>query len=103
MGLVSQVNCTAAGKVAIVTKGNDAQARVLRWHKDGLLAVLCAILVNLADASPERSVVGSRVPIFLIHGSADDNIPPWKSEQIRDRNPAEIGLWKVPKPVTAVR
>jgi hypothetical protein len=72
-------------------------------HSDGLLAVLCAILVNLADASPERSVVGSRVPIFLIHGSADDNIPPWKSEQIRDRNPAEIGLWKVPKPVTAVR
>jgi uncharacterized protein len=32
--------------------------------------------VNLADASPERSVVGTSVPIFLIHGLADDNIPP---------------------------
>jgi hypothetical protein len=52
--------------------------------------------VNLADASPERSVVGSRVPIFLIHGLADDNIPPQQSERIRAHNPAEIVLWEVP-------
>jgi dipeptidyl aminopeptidase/acylaminoacyl peptidase len=52
--------------------------------------------VNLADASPERSVVGSRVPIFLIHGLADNNIPPEQSEQIRAHNPAEIVLWEVP-------
>ena len=51
---------------------------------------------NLADASPERSVVESRVPILLIHGMADDNIPPQQSEQIRDHNPAEIVLWEVP-------
>jgi dipeptidyl aminopeptidase/acylaminoacyl peptidase len=52
--------------------------------------------INLADASPERSVVGSRVPIFLIHGLADDNIPPQQSERIRAHNPAEIVLWEVP-------
>lgn len=52
--------------------------------------------VNLADASPERSVVGSRVPIFLIHGLADDNIPPQQSERIRAHDPAEIVLWEVP-------
>jgi dipeptidyl aminopeptidase/acylaminoacyl peptidase len=52
--------------------------------------------VNLADASPERSVVGSHVPILLIHGLADDNIPPQQSERIRARNPAEIVLWEVP-------
>jgi len=52
--------------------------------------------VNLADASPERSVVGSRVPIFLIHGLADDNIPPQQSERIRAHNPVEIVLWEVP-------
>jgi dipeptidyl aminopeptidase/acylaminoacyl peptidase len=52
--------------------------------------------VNLADASPERSVVGSRVPILLIHGLADDNIPPQQSERIRAHNPAEIVLWEVP-------
>lgn len=52
--------------------------------------------VNLADASPEKSVVGSRVPIFLIHGLADHNIPSQQSERIRSRNPAEIILWNVP-------
>jgi pimeloyl-ACP methyl ester carboxylesterase len=52
--------------------------------------------VNLADASPERSVVGCRVPILLIHGLADDNIPPQQSERIRKHDPAEIVLWEVP-------
>jgi pimeloyl-ACP methyl ester carboxylesterase len=52
--------------------------------------------VNLADASPERSVVGSRVPIFLIHGLADDNIPFQQSERIRAHNPGNIVLWEVP-------
>ena len=52
--------------------------------------------VNLTDASPEKSVVGSRVPILLVHGLADDNIPPQHSERIRAHNPAEITLWEVP-------
>jgi uncharacterized protein len=52
--------------------------------------------VNLADASPERSVVGSRVPILLIHGLADSNIPHQQSERIRVHNPADIVLWEVP-------
>jgi dipeptidyl aminopeptidase/acylaminoacyl peptidase len=52
--------------------------------------------VNLADASPERSVVGSRVPIFLIGGLADDNIPYQHSERIYAHNPADIVLWEVP-------
>lgn len=52
--------------------------------------------VNLADASPEESVAGSRIPILLIHGLSDDNIPFQQSEQIRSRNPADITLWEVP-------
>jgi dipeptidyl aminopeptidase/acylaminoacyl peptidase len=52
--------------------------------------------VNLANASPESSVAGRRVPILLIHGLADDNIPPQQSEQIRAHNPTEIVLWEVP-------
>jgi hypothetical protein len=52
--------------------------------------------VNLASASPEKSVAGSRVPILLIHGLADSNIPPQQSEMIRARNPADITLWEVP-------
>ena len=52
--------------------------------------------VNLTDASPEGSVVGSRVPILLIHGLADNNIPPQQSEWIRAHNPADVKLWEVP-------
>ncbi|MGB9233651.1 MAG: alpha/beta fold hydrolase [Terriglobales bacterium] len=53
--------------------------------------------VNLVDASPERSVVGSRVPILLIHGLADDNIPHQQSERILAHNQADIVLWEVPR------
>jgi uncharacterized protein len=52
--------------------------------------------INLADASPERSVVGSHAPILLIHGLADDNIPFQQSERIRAHDPADIVLWEVP-------
>jgi pimeloyl-ACP methyl ester carboxylesterase len=52
--------------------------------------------VNLAKVSPEQAVVGSRVPILVIHGLADNNIPPHQSEMIRTHNPADITLWEVP-------
>jgi uncharacterized protein len=52
--------------------------------------------INLADASPEESVAGSRVPILLIHGLSDENIPFRQSERIRRYNPADITLWEVP-------
>jgi pimeloyl-ACP methyl ester carboxylesterase len=52
--------------------------------------------VNLPVASPEAAVAGSKVPILLIHGLADDNIPPRQSEMIRDHNPTDIILWEVP-------
>jgi uncharacterized protein len=52
--------------------------------------------VNLTAASPEQAVVGSRIPILLIHGLADNNIPPHESEMIRAHNPADITLWEVP-------
>jgi len=52
--------------------------------------------VKLTSASPEQSVVGSRIPILLIHGLADDNIPSQQSEMIRAHNPTDITLWEVP-------
>jgi len=52
--------------------------------------------VSLTDASPEESVVGSRVPILLIHGLSDNNIPFQQSEWIRSHNPADVKLWEVP-------
>jgi hypothetical protein len=52
--------------------------------------------MKLTSASPQQSVVGSRIPILLIHGLADDNIPSQQSEMIRAHNPTDITLWEVP-------
>jgi uncharacterized protein len=52
--------------------------------------------IFLTDASPENAVVGSRIPILLIHGLSDDNIPFRQSEWILSHNPADITLWEVP-------
>jgi uncharacterized protein len=51
---------------------------------------------SLTAASPQNAVEGSRVPVLLIHGLADDNIPFQQSEAIRSHNPSEITLWEVP-------
>jgi fermentation-respiration switch protein FrsA (DUF1100 family) len=39
--------------------------------------------VDLNQASPEMAVARSRVPVFLIHGLVDTNLPPRHSEQIK--------------------
>ena len=45
--------------------------------------------------SPEDSVGKSKIPVFLIHGAVDHNIPVRHSERIRDRNP-RVTLWEAP-------
>jgi uncharacterized protein len=52
--------------------------------------------VWLPDASPETAAASNRVPILLIHGLADTNIPVGESEKISARNPGCILLWRVP-------
>ncbi len=52
--------------------------------------------VNLASASPEQAIAGTHIPILLIHGSADRNIPWDQSEEIRSRNPSDVVFWEVP-------
>jgi hypothetical protein len=52
--------------------------------------------VDLEKASPEDAVAGARIPVLLIHGANDDNIPPRHSERIHARNPAGTKLWIVP-------
>ena len=38
----------------------------------------------------------TRVPVLLIHGANDTNIPPFHSAEIQAANPGDIVLWKVP-------
>jgi hypothetical protein len=52
--------------------------------------------VQLSGISPEKSVVGNQVPILLIHGLADTNIPLHQSERIFEHCRSKISFWKVP-------
>jgi dipeptidyl aminopeptidase/acylaminoacyl peptidase len=53
--------------------------------------------VDFEEASPEEAVAASRVPVLLIHGLKDTNLPPRNSEQIVTasglRKPA-VELWE---------
>jgi uncharacterized protein len=51
--------------------------------------------VDLTQASPEETIAHSQVPVFLIHGAADSNIPLRHSVRIQSRNPS-VSLWEVP-------
>jgi len=44
---------------------------------------------------PERSVATTQVPVFLIHGQADNNIPIRHSRRIAAAN-GRVVLWEVP-------
>jgi uncharacterized protein len=49
--------------------------------------------VDLAQASPESVVAHSRVPVLLIHGLADTNLPSRHSEAMKALNPS-VSLWE---------
>ena len=71
----------------------------------GLLYARMKYGVDLKQANPRRAVSGSRVPILLIHGGADTNLPPRHSEMIKSGNAAVVlsrrGTFR--EPATAVR
>jgi hypothetical protein len=51
--------------------------------------------VDLHRASPLDAVRATRVPILLVHGTADDNIPYRNSRELHAANPAATALWLV--------
>ena len=51
--------------------------------------------IELQQISPKDSVAATSVPVFLIHGQIDSNIPVRHSIQIHARNPSTV-LWEVP-------
>jgi len=62
----------------------------------GILFVRVRYDVNFDDVKPAEAVVGSKVPILLIHGEADRNVLPYHSDIIHAMNPLSITVWKVP-------
>jgi uncharacterized protein len=51
--------------------------------------------LNMEKVSPEESVAETTVPVLLIHGEVDHNIPVRHSQLIHERAPA-TELWQVP-------
>jgi uncharacterized protein len=51
--------------------------------------------LNMQEISPEDSVASATVPVLLIHGQIDSNIPIRHSRRIHARN-ENIELWEVP-------
>jgi dipeptidyl aminopeptidase/acylaminoacyl peptidase len=51
--------------------------------------------MNFEQVSPENIVAATKVPVLLIHGQNDSNIPVRHSRRIVARNPA-VSLWEVP-------
>jgi fermentation-respiration switch protein FrsA (DUF1100 family) len=49
--------------------------------------------VDLARASPLESVAKSPTPVLLIHGQADNNVPPVHSERIK-AHAIRVALWE---------
>ena len=52
--------------------------------------------VDLRLASPAAAVRNTRIPILLIHGTEDHNIPIRHSRELRALNPSAIQLWEIP-------
>lgn len=51
--------------------------------------------LDLDEISPEDAVAHTRVPVLLIHGLSDSNIPVRHSERIAARNQSVV-LWEIP-------
>jgi len=63
--------------------------------EEGLIYARLRYRVNLAGDSPLTATRTSHVPVLLIHGLADANLPPRHSERMKAARP-EIELWEPP-------
>ena len=51
--------------------------------------------LDLTAASPQQAVANTTVPVMLVHGVVDSNIPVYHSRMLKLENP-NIELWEVP-------
>ena len=62
----------------------------------GILYVRLRYGLKMEAASPEHAVEGMKIPVLLIHGLDDRNIPPYHSDRIQSHNPSNVSVWTVP-------
>ena len=66
----------------------------------GLLYARLRYGIDLAKSNPEEAVAASHVPVLLIHGLKDNNLPPRHSENIMAKSRGHNGdvvLWEPPE------
>ena len=73
-------------------------ARVAFWPvvTPALGYARCRYGLDLRRASPAAAIRATQVPILLIHGEEDTNVPPSHSQALQAIHPAEIRLWTAP-------
>ena len=71
--------------------------RTFFWPTDevGFLYLRLQYGLNLDVASPKEVVRASTVPVLLIHGTSDRNIPSYNSRDIQAANPLHASVWLV--------
>jgi uncharacterized protein len=52
--------------------------------------------LQMQQVSPEQPLAKSQIPLLLIHGADDRNIPPRHSERILQARPNHTEIWRVP-------
>jgi dipeptidyl aminopeptidase/acylaminoacyl peptidase len=61
----------------------------------GLLYIRLRYGLDLEKAAPTDAVVNTHIPVLLIHGTKDRNVPPYHSDEIQRQNPSNVVVWKV--------
>jgi dipeptidyl aminopeptidase/acylaminoacyl peptidase len=67
--------------------------------ESGILYARWKYGVDLAHDNPAQAVAASSVPVLLIHGLVDNNIPPYNSDMILTASKghnADVSLWEPP-------
>jgi len=80
----------------------ERASRLGRWVswpvvQTGFLYTRLFYKLDLHQASPKDAIRATTVPILLIHGAADVNIPPSESIALHELNPRSTTLWLVPR------
>jgi fermentation-respiration switch protein FrsA (DUF1100 family) len=65
--------------------------------ESGLLYARLRYGLKLASVSPAAAVAKTDVPILLIHGVEDHNIPPWHSRRILEQHHGRVEFWEPPR------
>jgi len=83
-----------------LAEGSGVDPRVGKWLfrpmvESGFLYARWRYGLNLADASPAKALGETTIPVFLIHGSEDRNIPPEQSEWLAAQRPQSTVFWRV--------